>query len=502
MRERTFESGERRAESGDCSRFGKAASANKGDVSVNASTSKSVSSLSGLSLDASAQLRSPLSALRSYNDAISIVRRLRGVGHSAVFAGGCVRDALRGAAIKDIDIATSATPEEVAALFPAQSVGVGASFGVMLVVLNGVSYDVATFRTDGGYQDGRHPESITYDTAEHDAQRRDFTVNALFYDPLDERIIDYVGGVKDLQDGILRTVGEPLVRFREDRLRMLRAIRFASVCGWAIEEKTWAALCQEASALGCVSMERIRTEFIRTLCEAPVPSKALELLATSGLLAQFFPEFLELRGCLQDPQWHPEGDVWAHTVMMLDLLPAPREPRLVWSILLHDIAKPQALIVETKPDGSPWYRTPNHAKMGADRVPALLRRFKESCETIDIVKTAVGCHMQFVELPKMKLATIRKMLGRPTIELELELHRLDCLASHSKLDLYELAQQHLAQFKDEPVLPKPLITGRDLIKLGYTPGPEMGKLLKSLYNRQLEGATIDTLLTLARNARV
>ncbi len=438
----------------------------------------------------------PLSALHSplYNDAVGIVRRLREAGYTAVFAGGCVRDALRGTPIKDIDIATSATPEEVAALFPVQSVGVGASFGVMLVVLNGVSYDVATFRTDGGYQDGRHPDSITYDTAEHDALRRDFTVNALFYDPIEARIIDIVGGVSDLENGILRTVGDPFQRFREDRLRMLRAIRFASVCGWAIESKTWDALCHEAAALGCVSMERIRTEFLRMLCEAPVPSKALELLAESGLLAQFFPELMALRGCLQDPQWHPEGDVWVHTVKMLDLLSAPREPRLVWSVLLHDIAKPQALIVTQKPDGSPWYRTPNHARMGAERVPELLRRFKESCETIETVKVAVEHHMQFVELPKMKRATIRKMLGRPTIALELELHRLDCLSSHAKLDLYECALDYLAQFKDEPVLPPALVTGRDLLAFGYPPGPRMGKYLKSLYNRQLEGISHEELL--------
>ncbi len=426
--------------------------------------------------------------------AIEIVRRLQTAGYTAYFAGGCVRDALRKAPVKDIDIATSATPEEIADLFPAQSIGVGASFGVMLVVVNGISYDVATFRTDGGYQDGRHPESITYDTAEHDAQRRDFTVNALFYDPIEERIIDWVGGVKDLAEGRLRTVGSPRQRFQEDRLRMLRAIRFASVCEWTIDAETWQALCEEASALGCVSQERIRTEFLRMLCEAPRPSQALELLVESGLLKEFFPELLALRGCLQDPVWHPEGDVWAHTVKMLDLLPAPRDERLVWAILLHDIAKPQALIVARKPDGSPWYRTPNHASLGAEQVPVILRRFKESREMIDCVKTAVNYHMQFVELPKMRLSTVRKMLGRPTIALELELHRLDCLSSHAKLDLYAFAKEKLAEFASEPLLPSPAVTGKDLLALGYTSGPKLGKFLASLYNRQLEGVSREALL--------
>ncbi len=431
---------------------------------------------------------------RLVEQAKTIVERLQAHGYQAYFAGGCVRDALRQAPVKDIDIATSATPEEVAALFPAQSIGVGKSFGVMLVVINGISYDVATFRTDGGYQDGRHPDSITYDTAEHDALRRDFTVNALFYDPLKEEIIDYVGGVEDLNAGILRTVGDPITRFREDRLRMLRAIRFSAVCGWKIAPETWAAIRAEAPHLGCVSMERIRTEFIRTLCETAQPSRALEMFYQSGLLALFFPELIRLRKCLQDPIWHPEGDVWQHTVKMLELLPPKRAPELVWSVLLHDIGKPKALIVSVKPDGSPWYRTPNHAAIGARMVEPILRRFKESLSTIERVTVAVRQHMQFVELPRMRESTIRQMLGRETIQLELELHRLDCLSSHSKLDLYDLAQQRLADFANEPVLPPPALTGKDLIALGFKPGPTLGKRLKKAYDQQLEGATRAELL--------
>ena len=428
------------------------------------------------------------------SQAIDIVRTLQHAGFIAYFAGGCVRDALRQAPVKDIDIATSATPEEVAALFPAQSIGVGKSFGVMLVVRNGISYDVATFRTDGGYQDGRHPESIAYDTAEHDAQRRDFTVNALFYDPIAETIIDYVGGVADLNAGILRAIGTPIKRFQEDRLRLLRAIRFATVCGWTIDSETWTALLAEALHLMCVSMERIYIEFTRMLCEAEDPGKALHLLRISGLLQLFFPELVALHGCLQDPKWHPEGDVWQHTVKMLQLIPKKRNAELVWSVLLHDIGKPAALIVERKPDGSPWYRTPGHASVGATMAETILRRFKASNDAIDRITTAVRYHMQFVEIQKMRQSSLRQMLGRPTIELELALHRLDCLSSHAKLDLYDYAKAKLEAFAGEPVLPPPALTGKDLIALGYKPSPKFGRLLKKAYQQQLEGADRATLL--------
>ena len=426
--------------------------------------------------------------------AIHVVRTLQQAGFIAYFAGGCVRDALRQAPVKDIDIATSATPEEVAALFPAQSIGVGKSFGVMLVVLNGISYDVATFRTDGGYQDGRHPEFITYDTAEHDAQRRDFTVNALFYDPIAQSIIDYVGGVADLEAGVLRAIGTPRLRFQEDRLRLLRAIRFATVCNWKIAPQTWQALCDEAPHLMCVSVERIHVEFIRMLCEAEDPGEALHLLRISGLLQRFFPELVALHGCLQDPIWHPEGDVWQHTVKMLQRIPKKRDPELVWSVLLHDIGKPAALIVDRKPDGSPWYRTPNHASIGAQMAESILRRFKASNDAIERITTAVRYHMQFVEIQKMRQSSLRQMLGRPTIELELALHRLDCLSSHAKLDLYDYAREKLDAFAGEPVLPPPALTGKDLIALGYKPSPAFGRHLKKAYQAQLEGADRATLL--------
>lgn len=367
----------------------------------------------------------------------------------------------------------------------------------MVVLSGGLPFDVATFRRDGGYQDGRHPDSVVFDSAEHDAQRRDFTVNALFYDPATDRIIDYVGGQRDLEAGIIRAVGDPLLRFREDRLRLMRAVRFASVCGWTFEPATLAALRTEAPNLGCVSMERIRSEFIRTLCEAIRPGEALELLRTTGLLGVFFPELLRLIGCRQDPRWHPEGDVWEHTRKMLDFLRTPRTPLLVWAVLLHDIGKPETLIVDEAPDGTPRWRTPNHAPVGAAMVPDILRRFKESRAMTEAVAEAVRYHMQFVELPKMRQSTLRHTLGRKHIEDELELHRVDCLSSHAKLDCYDFARKKLRELADEPVLPPPLVTGRDLMTLGFHPGPNLGACLKRLYAEQLDGRNREDLLRLA-----
>jgi poly(A) polymerase len=429
--------------------------------------------------------------------ATTIVQTLQSKGFTAYFAGGCVRDALREAPVKDIDIATNATPDEITALFPAQSIGVGKSFGVMLVVIDGIAYDVATFRTDGGYQDGRHPSSITFDSAEHDAERRDFTVNALFYDPIAQRLIDFVGGENDLKKGLLRTVGNPLQRFREDRLRMLRAIRFATVCHWTIDPPTWQAICTEAKALSCVSMERIQSEFIRTLCEAKVPSQAMELFLKSGLLHVFLPEAVHLYGCKQDPIWHPEGDVWQHTMRMLDNITIPRDPLLVWSVLLHDIGKPNTLQVLRKSDGSPWYRTPGHADVGATIAATILQRFKVSRATVEAVTTAVKHHMHFIEFPKMRRSTQCRFLGRPTLTMELELHRLDCLSSHARLDIYNHVKQALADFADRPILPPAILTGKRLIAMGYIPGPNLGHRIKDFYTRQLEGTTEADLLRLA-----
>ena len=431
----------------------------------------------------------------------SVAGTLARHGHTAYFAGGCVRDALRGAPVKDIDIATSATPDEVAALFSGRSLAVGKSFGVMTVLEGGIPFDVATFRRDGGYQDGRHPDGVVFDSAEHDAQRRDFTVNALFYDPRTGRVIDYVGGRRDLEAGIIRAVGDPLTRFREDRLRLMRAVRFAAVCGWTVEPATLEALRTEAPHLGCVSAERIRTEFLRTLCEAIRPGDALRLLRETGLLAAFFPELLRLAGCQQDPRWHPEGDVWEHTCLMLDLLKTPRTPELVWAVLLHDIGKPDTLVTERAPDGTCRYRTPNHAPAGAAMVPGILKRFKESRAMTEAVTEAVRYHMQFSELPKMRRSTLRQVLGRAHIREELELHRVDCLASHGKLDCYAFALEKLRELADEPVLPPPLVTGRDLIALGFRPGPAMGALLKRLYEAQLEGSGRDALLRQAAAER-
>lgn len=419
-------------------------------------------------------------APRLITDGTAIVRTLQQHGYIAYFAGGCVRDALLKRSIKDIDIATSATPDEVAKLFPSQSIGVGKQFGVMLVVIQGTTFDIATFRKDGGYQDGRHPTSIDYAGDREDAQRRDFTINGLFYDPITEQIHDYVGGQEDLERRILRAIGEPLLRFQEDRLRMLRAVRFEAVTGFALDPATRIAIEHEASALTCVSVERIASEFIRTLCESAKPSAALERLFTTGLLAVFFPELIPLRTCEQNPVYHPEGNVWNHTTLMLDLIPVPRDPTLVWTALLHDIGKPACFILE-------GLRTPGHAAVGEGMAQMILRRFKQTNAMIEAVCTAIYYHMQFVELPKMRPANVRRMLGRKTIDLELELHRLDCLGSHEKLDLYELAQSKREAFANEPILPTPLVNGKDLIAIGIKPGKAMGTLLKATYTAQLDG---------------
>ncbi len=412
--------------------------------------------------------------------AIAVVRRLHDAGFVAYFAGGSVRDAILGRAVKDIDIATSAVPDAVEALFQGRTLSIGKSFGVILVKESGQTFDVATFRQDGGYQDGRHPTDITFAGDECDAQRRDITINGLFYDPLTEQVIDYVGGIEDLKQGVIRAIGDPTRRFQEDRLRMLRAIRFTAVTGFQLDEATYQAIQTQAAAITQVSQERISSELIRTLCEAQDPQYALELLYQTTLLQHILPELIPLRHCEQNPIYHPEGNVWQHTTIMLQLVPAPRAPALVWAILLHDIGKPQCFI----PDGM---RTPGHAAVSAKMATPILRRFKQANALIDDVTTAVYYHMQFTELPKMKPATVRRMLARPTIQLELALHRVDCLSSHAKLDLYDLAQAKLAQFKDEPILPEPFITGHDLIAHGIKPGKAMGAILKRVYAAQLNG---------------
>ncbi|MCX6856733.1 MAG: CCA tRNA nucleotidyltransferase [Verrucomicrobia bacterium] len=413
--------------------------------------------------------------------AIHIIQKLRSSGHEALLAGGCVRDRLLGRAPKDFDVATSATPQQVIALFPG-ALTVGAHFGVVIVRHEQEQIEVATFRTDGSYKDGRHPESVTFSTAKEDAQRRDFTVNGLFYDPIADQIIDYVGGQADMEKQVLRAIGEPSKRFEEDKLRLLRAVRFAATLGFEIDPLTWQAVCEHALAIQSVSAERIRDELIKIFMH-PNRVRGFDLLVESGLMAQVLPEILVLKGVEQPPLWHPEGDVFIHTRLMLSLLPAEVSEPLVLSVLLHDIAKPATFTV----DETGRIRFNGHDKLGAEMAGVILRRLKFPNDVIEPTQVAVEHHMVFKDVKKMKKSTLKRMMARPTWSDELALHRVDCLGSNGLLDNYEFMQAKAEEFSHEPLIPQPLLNGRDLMALGWQAGKELGIVLTEVQNAQLEG---------------
>ena len=418
----------------------------------------------------------------------SVAQKLSRAGFQALFAGGSVRDALLGRPIKDIDIATSATPDQVEALFAGQTVAVGKAFGVVLVLRDGLQFDVATFRTDGAYADGRHPESVTFATAEGDAQRRDFTVNGLFCEPESGEVVDYVGGLSDLEARVIRAIGNPEARFREDHLRLMRAVRFASVLGFEIDPATYAAMKAHSAWIQTVSAERIAMELVRLLCESPRPSIGLSLLLETGLLAHVLPEAASLVGTKQPPQFHPEGDVWTHTCLMLDEMAAPRDPVLALAVLLHEIGKPATFCEASEPDtGETRIRFPNHAVIGAELAEAILLRLRQPSARIAEVKALVQGHMHFVEAMKMRRAKVRRFLGMEHFPRMLELMRLDIRHSNKDFTTWHFLKEAFEAFKSEPVLPEPLVHGRDLIAWGVSPGPEMGRLLNELYDAQLEG---------------
>lgn len=418
--------------------------------------------------------------------AAGIVRRLRGAGHLAYYAGGCVRDMLRGIPAKDYDIATSARPEEVQALFP-RTVAVGAHFGVICVLDQGLQFEVATFRSDGAYLDGRHPREVTFSSPREDAERRDFTVNGMFYDPVAGEVIDYVGGRADLERGLLRAIGDPVSRFREDRLRMLRAVRFATVLEFEIEPATWEALQRHAPEIHDVSAERIREELVRIFL-SPRRVRGLDLLDQSGLLGQILPELLPLKGCEQPPQFHPEGDVWVHTRRMLELLPEEVSVPLVFSVLLHDIGKPPTYSFDPA-EGRIRFNA--HDKVGAGMARAVMERLRFSRDEIEATVEAVDQHMVFKDVQKMRVAKLKRFMARPGFEQEMELHRVDCQSSHAMLDNYEFLKAKQEEFANEPLIPPPLISGNDLIALGWKPGPKFKEVLDAIQTRQLEGTLTD-----------
>jgi putative nucleotidyltransferase with HDIG domain len=427
---------------------------------------------------------------KSYTTAFKIVSTIREAGFDALFAGGAVRDRLLGRTPKDYDIATNALPEQIETLFP-KTVAVGKAFGVIMVVQDGLEIEVATFREDKGYQDGRRPVSVHFCGAEEDAKRRDFTVNGMFYDPVTEKMIDYVGGRNDLEKKTIRAIGDPERRFAEDHLRMLRAVRFAHTLGFAIDPATENAMQTHADDLSKISAERIENELTRILTESIRPGDALRKLVEFGLMKHIIPEILPMIGQEQPPEFHPEGDVFEHTVIMLNLMSGQTfqsahlsnfKKLLAYSVLLHDVGKP-----DTAFRGEDRIRFHGHETKSAEMAEDILRRLRLPTKEIRQIVAAVAGHMRFKDVQKMNKSTLRKLIGADTFDLELELHRLDSEGSHRLLDNYEFLLEKAEQMQNEPVLPERWVSGRDLIELGMPPGPQIGELLKAAYDAQLEG---------------
>ena len=414
--------------------------------------------------------------------ATDIARRLQEAGHTAYFAGGCVRDELLGLDPHDYDIATSAKPAEVQKLFP-HTQAVGAHFGVILVMEHGRAFEVATFRSDHEYIDGRRPEMVTFSTPEEDAARRDFTINGMFHDPVADKFIDFVGGQEDLKSKTLRAIGDPVARFREDKLRLLRAVRFAARFGYEIDPATWDAIKTHAADIHAVSAERIREELVKILAH-PNRVRGFDLLDQSGLLKQILPEIEALKGCEQPAQFHPEGDVFVHTRAMLELLSPDAPATLSLAVLFHDIGKPPTFRYHADEDR---IRFSGHDRVGANMTEKLMARLRFSRDDIDRVAEAVRQHMVFKDVQNMRTAKLKRFMAREGFDEELELHRVDCQSSHGALDNYDFLKAKAGEFANEPLIPPPLVTGHDLMALGWKPGPHFGPVLEAVQTAQLEG---------------
>jgi len=421
---------------------------------------------------------------RLYEIAVTVVRELQQAGFIAYWAGGCVRDRLLGIEPKDYDIATNATPDEVVHMFPRSTV-VGKNFGVVVAPFHGFNFEIATFREDMEYVDGRRPTSVVFVTPEEDAKRRDFTINAMFFDPIAETLHDFVGGQADLAKKTVRCVGDADRRFAEDHLRMLRAVRFASRFGFEIDPNTISAIKNHAESIALISKERIQVELTRTFLEAQKPGQALLMLESLGLLNIILPDVANMRKQEQPPQFHPEGDVLTHTIMMLDDM-AYRDTVLTYATLFHDVGKP----VTATHDGT-RIRFNCHAERGAEMAYEIMKDLHFSTKVIDDVTLCVRNHMRFIDVQKMRKATLRRLIGGSTFETEMELHRLDCSASHGMLDNYDFLQTTQEQMANEPVLPPHWISGRDVMELGVKEGPEIGKWIKITYDAQLNGEQPD-----------
>ena len=419
----------------------------------------------------------------------SVIAQLREAGHAAYLVGGCVRDLLLGRVPKDFDVATSAPPDELLHLFP-QASQVGAHFGVVLVhdapVHDGAAHvEIATFRSDLEYLDGRHPEAVRFETdPRQDVLRRDFTINALLLDPVSGEVLDFIGGQEDLKAGIIRAIGDPALRFQEDHLRLLRGVRFAARLGFTIEPQTFAATRLLAPLIGSVSVERVRDELARILTEGGA-RRGFELLDATGLLHEVLPEIEAMKGVEQPPQFHPEGDVWTHTMIMLEGLGATEHavisPVLALGVLLHDVGKPGTFRIADR------IRFDGHVEKGVELAHQLLTRLKFPNQTIQEVEALVANHMKFMSVPRMRESTLKRFLRMERFEDHMALHRLDCLSSHGALDNYEFVRAKQRELPPEQLKPPPLLTGHDLIAAGFRPGPRFGAVLREIEDAQLEG---------------
>ena len=414
----------------------------------------------------------------------SVCNTLQSHGYEAFLVGGCVRDLLLKREPADYDVATSATPAQVLQLFP-RALDVGAHFGVILLLQDSLKVEIATFRSDMGYSDGRHPDQVVYSkTPQEDVQRRDFTINGLLMRHDTGEVLDFVGGRDDLSAGMIRAIGEPSRRFTEDKLRMLRAVRFAARFGYTFEPATFTAIRQHASEIHAVSAERIREELTKLLTEGSA-RRGFELLDELALLSEVLPEVAALKGVPQPPQYHPEGDVWIHTLLMLEALPAQPSPTLAWGTLLHDVGKPPTF--RPASETGDRIRFDGHVEVGVHMTEEICRRLRFSKDDTHQIQALVANHMKFKDVSQMRTATLKRFVRLPQFAEHLELHRLDCLSSHGKLDAYETVRTFLARTPAAEVKPHRLLSGDDLKDLGYTPGPEFQKMLVSLEDAQLDG---------------
>ncbi|HEY1268469.1 MAG TPA: CCA tRNA nucleotidyltransferase [Candidatus Binatia bacterium] len=415
--------------------------------------------------------------------AVAIIERLKQAGFEAYFAGGSVRDMLLGRDPDDYDIATAARPEDIRKIFP-RTLEVGAQFGIILVLSDGDAFEVATFRYDGPYLDGRRPSEVRYAGLEEDIRRRDFTVNGLMYDPLEDRLIDLVGGRDDLSRRRIRAIGDAHARFQEDRLRMIRAARFSASLGFEIERDTLDAIRAEAAHITQVSWERIGEEITRILTEGGA-RRGFEIMDATGLLPHILPEIAAMHGVEQSPDYHPEGDVFVHTMLVLEKLAEPAET-VAYGALLHDVAKP--VTAGRNEQRITFY---GHTEQGAEMAVAILKRLKRSRSVWERVAYIVKSHLRPVQAPKMRVSTLKRFLGEPGIHELLEVVRLDALASNGDLQYYDFCRQRMAELKHEEIHPPPLVTGKDLIALGLEPGPMFHEILDRIKEAQLEGELRD-----------